>query len=89
MIRPVTPLLTLVLIVQYFLGSYRLIRLSPYLGLVWTDYWEPWPPFRHPSSSDESKCVVLHILGAMCPFHCPTTSTASGDAIAIESAENP
>jgi len=41
MICPVLPLPALVLIVLYFLGLYRLIRLSPYLGLDWTDYWEP------------------------------------------------
>jgi hypothetical protein len=42
MIRPAPFLPALVLMVLYFLGLYRLIRLSPYLGLDWTDYWEPW-----------------------------------------------
>ena len=41
MIRPVPALPALVLIVLYFLGLYCLIRLSPCLGLNWTDYWEP------------------------------------------------
>lgn len=40
--RPVLCLPDLVMIVLYFLGPYRLIRLNPYLGLNRSDYWEPW-----------------------------------------------
>jgi len=41
MVRPVLPFPALALEVSYFRGLYRLILLSPYLGLDWVDYWEP------------------------------------------------
>jgi len=71
MVRPVLPLPALVLIVVYFVGLYRLIHLSPYIGLDWADYWEPWrsgrPEVRRPPP------VACYLLASS---HCPFSSSS-------------